>query len=166
MGYKAIYTNARSLAEIGVSAALSRFRALGLNTVTIAGSYHAGKKEASVAVIPSAACPTGVALYEGSDLAALAEAAGTIEACFYEPGSSRVKSDLYDVKRHPRGKGNLRGIVRPAFPDLDTRGEFLAAMQALGAGGVSEVAFYNWGHLRDASLNWIADGLAAMEHPA
>ena len=86
-----------------------------------------------------------------------------IEACFYEPGAARVKADLFDVKRRLRGKGRLRGILRPAFPDLDTKGEFIAAMRALGEGGVSEVAFYNWGHLREANLNWIAEGLAAME---
>jgi hypothetical protein len=123
---------------------------------------QAVRKDASVAVIPSVARPTAGAWYEGSDLAALAEAAGLIEACFYEPGAARVKADLFDVKRRLRGKGRLRGILRPAFPDLDTKGEFLAAMRALGEGGVSEVAFYNWGHLRDANLKWIADGLAAM----
>ncbi len=127
---------------------------------------QAVRKDASVAVIPSVARPTGGAFYEGSDLAALAEAAGLIEACFYEAGAARVKADLFDVKRRLRGKGRLRGIVRPSFPDLETKSEFLAAMRALGEGGVSEVAFYNWGHIRDANLNWIAEGLAAMESAA
>jgi hypothetical protein len=127
---------------------------------------QAVRKDASVAVIPSVARPTGGAFYEGSDLAALAEAAGLIEACFYEAGAARVKADLFDVKRRLRGKGRLRGIVRPSFPDLDTKSEFLAAMRALGEGGVSEVAFYNWGHVRNANLNWIAEGLAAMESAA
>lgn len=127
---------------------------------------QAVRKDASVAVIPSVARPTAGAFYEGSDLAALAEAAGLIEACFYEAGAARVKADLFDVKRRLRGKGRLRGIVRPSFPDLDTKSEFLAAMRALGEGGVSEVAFYNWGHIRDANLNWIAEGLAAMESAA
>ena len=121
------------------------------------------RKEVDVAVIPSVARPTGGAWYEGSDLAALADATGIIEACFYEPGATRVKADLFDIRRRLRGKGHLRGIVRPAFPDLETKGEFLAAMQALGAGGVSEVAFYNWGHLRSANIGWIADGLRALE---
>jgi hypothetical protein len=124
------------------------------------------RKDASVAVIPSVARPTAGAWYEGSDLAALAEAAGLIEACFYEPCAARVKADLFDIRRRLRGKGGLRGILRPAFPDLDTKGEFIAAMRALGEGGVSEVAFYNWGHLRESNLNWIADGLAAMESAA
>jgi hypothetical protein len=121
------------------------------------------RKEVDVAVIPSVARPTSGAWYEGSDLAALADATGIIEACFYEPGATRVKADLFDIRRRLRGKGHLRGIVRPAFPDLETKGEFLAAMQALGAGGVSEVAFYNWGHLRSANIGWIADGLRALE---
>ena len=43
MSYKAIYTYAWDLAETGVEAAASEFRGLGLDTVTIAASYHAGK---------------------------------------------------------------------------------------------------------------------------
>ncbi len=43
MGYKAIYAYPWDLAETGVNAAVDRFLALGLDTVTIAGSYHAGK---------------------------------------------------------------------------------------------------------------------------
>ena len=124
------------------------------------------RKDATVAVIPSVARPTSGAWFEGSDLKALADAAGVIEACFYEPGAQRIKADLFDVKRRLRGSGRLRGIVRPAFPDLDSKDEFLAAMRALGAGGLREVAFYNWGHLRDANVDWIAEGLAAMESAA
>jgi hypothetical protein len=43
MSYRAIYAYAWDLAEAGVPAAVDEFRGLGLNTVTIAGSYHAGK---------------------------------------------------------------------------------------------------------------------------
>src|SRR5262245_36802407 len=43
MSYKAIYAYAWDLAEVGVANSAARFRALGLDTVTIAGSYHAGK---------------------------------------------------------------------------------------------------------------------------
>jgi len=121
------------------------------------------RKNATVAVIPSVARPTAGAWYEGSDLKALAEAAGVIEACFYEPSAARVQADLFDVKRRLRGAGSLRGILRPAFPDLQTKGEFIAAMRALGKGGVRQVAFYNWGHIRDAHLDWIPDGLAELE---
>src|SRR5205085_277317 len=43
MSYKAIYTYAWDLAETGVADAVAQFKGLGLDTVTIAGSYHAGK---------------------------------------------------------------------------------------------------------------------------
>ena len=43
MSYKAIYTYAWDLAETGVKVAAREFRELGLDTVTFAGSYHAGK---------------------------------------------------------------------------------------------------------------------------
>ena len=117
------------------------------------------RKDALVAVIPSVARPTGGAWYEGSDLAALAEAAGILEACFYEPGAARIKADLFDVRRRLGGKGQLRGITRPAWPDLATRGEFLAAVQVLADGGLDGLAFYNWGHLRRSNLAWIAEAM-------
>ncbi len=120
------------------------------------------RKDATVAVIPSVARPTGGAWYEGSDLAALADAAGCIEACFYEPSAARVKADLFDVKRRLGGKGTLRGIMRPAWPDLSSKSDFLAAVAALAEGGVSGLAFYNWGHLRKANLAWIADAMKLL----
>ena len=43
MSYRAIYAYAWDIAETGVRSAVDEFRGLGLNTVTIAGSYHAGK---------------------------------------------------------------------------------------------------------------------------
>jgi hypothetical protein len=122
----------------------------------------ATRKDAEISVIPSVARPTAGAWYEGSDLAALAEATGIIEACFYEPSAARVKADLFDIRRRLGGKGVLRGILRPAYPDLASRSEFVEAMRALGRGGVGEVAFYNWGHLRNAYLDWIPEGLAAL----
>ena len=117
------------------------------------------RKDATVAIIPSVARPTGGSWYEGSDLAALAKAAGIIEACFYEPGSDRIKADLFDVTRRLAGTGKLRGITRPAWPDLSNKADFLAAIQTLVDGGVSGLAFYNWGHLRKANLAWIADAM-------
>ena len=119
------------------------------------------RRDAAVAVIPSVARPTSGAWYEGSDLYALAETAEIIEACFYEPSVERVRADIWDVKRRLRGAGKLRGILRPAFPDLHSRGEVIAAVQALHDAGIDEIAFYNYGHLRSASLGWIGDALNA-----
>ena len=135
----------------------------GVVTSLVAEIRASVRKDATVAVIPSVARPTAGAWYEGSDLAALAETAGTIEACFYEPTAARVKADLFDVKRRLRGKGRLRGILRPAYPDLSDSGELLAAIAALIEGGVTELAFYNWGHLRGANVAKIAQAMQLLE---
>jgi len=126
----------------------------------IRGSVRQG---VDVAVIPSVARPTSGAWYEGSDLIGLAKAAGIVEACFYEPGADRIRADLFDVKRRLGGEGRLRGILRPAYPDLLRRSEFLAAVQALAENGVNEIAFYNWGHLRAANIAWIGDAMRLLD---
>lgn len=153
------------LADTRTDGELSAFLNWRCSVVTslVAEIRAAVRKDAAVAVIPSVARPTGGAWYEGSDLAALAGATGVIEACFYEAGSARVIADLSDVKRRMRGKGKLRGIMRPAYPDFTTRGEFLAAVTALIEGGVTELAFYNWGHLRSANVQWIAEAMKLLE---
>lgn len=134
------------------------FRA-GVVTSLISEIRTAVRPDAEVAVIPSVARPTGGCWYEGSDLTAFAENAGIIEACFYEPAAARVKADLFDIRRRLNGKGKLRGILRPSHPDISSKGEFLEAVASLRAGGVDELAFYNWGHLRRANLAWIGDAL-------
>ena len=149
------------LADVAADGDLRRYLDFrkGVVTSLVAEIRAAVRPDADVAVIPSVARPTGGAWYEGSDLGALAETTGIIEACFYEPNAMRVKADLFDIRRRLRGAGRLRGILRPSHPDLATKGEFLAAVEALREGGVDELAFYNWGHLRRANLAWIGDAM-------
>lgn len=115
--------------------------------------------DTNIAVIPSVARPTGGAWYEGSDLRALGDTTRIVEACFYEPSPMRVKADLFDIRRRIGSDVKLRGILRPAYPDLASRGDFITAVETLRAGGVDELAFYNYGHLRKANLGWIGDAL-------
>ena len=117
------------------------------------------RKDASVAVIPSVARPTAGAWYEGSDLSGLAEAAGLIQALLPGAAAARVKADLFDVKRPSlRSRERLlREINTTEVIRTSMLAFLLATMRALERGAVvSEVTFYNWGHLRDANLVWIA----------
>ena len=148
------------LADVQADGELRRFLDFrgGVVTSLVASIRAAVRSDANVAVIPSVARPSGGAWYEGSDLKGLAEVAGIIEACFYEPNTMRVKADLFDIRRRI-GKAKLRGIVRPSHPDLGSKAEFLAAVAALETGGVEELAFYNWGALRPANIGWIGEAL-------
>jgi hypothetical protein len=130
-------------------------------TSLVAEVRAAVRADAAIAVIPSVARPTAGAWYEGSDLKALAAAAGIVEACFYERSAERVKADAWDVKRRVGDAGRLRGILRPAYPDLESAGEVSAAVTALRAAGIGDIAFYNYGHLRQRSLHWIGAAMTA-----
>lgn len=135
----------------------------GVVTSLVAEIRAAVRDDVEIAVIPSVARPTGGCWYEGSDLQALAETTGFVEACFYEPSAERILADLFDIRRRMKGKGTLRGILRPAYPDIAGKAEFVAAVRALREGGVEDVAFYNWGHVRRTNLGWIR---AALEDAA
>ena len=120
------------------------------------------RSDATVAVIPSVARPTAGAWYEGSDLRALAEAAGIVDACFYEPSVDRIRADIHDTTRRLRHAGTLRAILRPGHPDLQSRGDVIDAVRACRDAGITDVAFYNYGHLRRGNLAWIADAMAVF----
>jgi hypothetical protein len=152
------------LSDVATDGALTRFLNWRSTVVTsLVQEIRANvRANVSVAVIPSVARPTSGAWYEGSDLHALATAAGIIEACFYEPSATRVRADIYDTKRRMNGAGALRGIIRPGFPDLVSRSDVVETARALRDAGISEIAFYNYGHLRRSNINWIADALAVF----
>ena len=152
------------LADTRAAGALNGFLSWRCDTVTslVREIKGAIRNDAAFAIIPSVARPTAGCWYEGSDLPALANAAGTIEACFYEPSAERVRVEAWDVKRRLGNRGQLRGILRPAHPDLKGRDEVVAAVEALRDSGITDIAFYNYGHLRKASLGWIADALAVL----
>ncbi|WP_421759362.1 hypothetical protein [Devosia sp.] len=151
-------------ADVVADGDLRRYIDFRSNVVTslVADIRAAVRKDVKVAVIPSVARPTAGAWYEGSDLRALGATAGIIETCFYEPSPVRVKADLFDIRRRIDTGTTLRGILRPSFPDLSTAGEFIAAVAALREGGVEELAFYNYGHLRRANLEWIGAALGGQ----
>ncbi len=118
------------LATRGATASSAQFLAWRCTVVTslVTEIRAAVRKDAAVAVIPSVARPTGGAWYEGTDLRALAWAAGIVEACFYEPSAARVLADAWDVKRRIGNDGAIRGIMRAAHPDLNSAGEVAAAV--------------------------------------
>jgi hypothetical protein len=152
------------LADVQASGELSgflRFRC-GVVTSLIRDVRAAVRSDAAIAVIPSVARPTGGAWYEGTDVAGLANAGNIIEACFYEPSVARIRADIFDVKRRVGEGARLRGILRPAYPDLQSKADLAGAATALREAGVEGIAFYNYGHLRRQSIAWIADALAAF----
>ncbi len=119
--------------------------------------------ETALAVIPTVQRPTAASWSEGSDLAMLAEAADALEIPAYEPSAARVRADAWDVRRRAGPDARLNFILRPSHPDLAGGAETTAAALALKDIGMAGIAFYNYGHIRLASLDRVRDALAALD---
>ncbi len=124
---------------------------------------QAVRDDCVISVLPSVARPTAGAWYEGSDLAGLARVADYLDVCFYETGPERIAADLHDVMRRVGDVGHLRAVLRPAHPDLRNGDMVAQAVQLLCAAGIKDIGFYNYGHLRPASLDWMATALSNLE---
>ncbi|UXY16856.1 hypothetical protein N8I74_07525 [Chitiniphilus purpureus] len=107
-------------------------------------------------VIPTVQRPTAQTWLEGSDLAALAQAADGIEIPFYEPNAARVLADAVDTLRRVGDATRVRAILRPGPPDLGDGAELAAAWHGLAALGIEGFSFYNYGLLREALWQRVA----------
>lgn len=116
-----------------------------------------------VAVIPTVQRPSAAAWVEGSDLGLLARAADALEVPAYHASAAEVGLDAWDVRRRAGDDAKLHFILRPSFPDLANGAETVAAVRALQPIGPAGLAFYNYGHLRLASLEHVKAALATMD---
>lgn len=151
-------------AQIATDPDLARFLHWRCRVVeTLIGEIRAAvRADAAISVIPSVARPTSGAWYEGSDLAALCAVADYLEVCFYEPSVDRIRADLQDVTHRCAGPAKLRGILRPGPPDLTSREAVIGAVDALVSGGIEDISFYNYGHVRRSGLDWMAEALSGI----
>lgn len=113
-------------------------------------------------VIPTVQRPTAACWLEGSDLAMLAGAADALEIPAYQPTAEAVHLDAWDVRRRVGDQAPLHFILRPSFPDLANGRQTADAALRLKEVGMAGIAFYNYGHIRLASLAHVKAALAAL----
>ncbi len=116
-----------------------------------------------LAVIPTVQRPPAAAWLEGSDFSLLAGAADALEVPAYQPSAEEAFLNAWHVRERAGKDATLNFILRPSFPDLGNGAETVAAAFRLKEVGMAGLAFYNYGHLRLASLERIKAALAALE---
>jgi hypothetical protein len=116
-----------------------------------------------LAVIPTVQRPPAACWLEGSDFALLAAAADALEVPAYQPSAEEAFLSAWHVRERAGADATLHFILRPGFPDLANGGETVAAALRLKEVGMAGLAFYNYGHLRLASLDRIKAALAVLE---
>lgn len=113
----------------------------------------------SLSVIPSVQTPNSLCWREGSDLAALAAAAGRLDVTAYQRGPEAIARDITEVRAAAGPDARLGFILRPTWPHVSGAAELAACVTAARAAGADRISFYNYGHMRLQSLDWIAAAL-------
>lgn len=115
-------------------------------------------QEVGLAVIPTTQSPNSLCWIEGSDLAALAKIA-RLEVPAYQSGVPAILSDVAATRVAAGPGARLGYIVRPTYPNLPSAGDVRTVVREIGATGAASISFYNYGHMRLSSLDWIKAAL-------
>lgn len=113
-----------------------------------------------LAIIPTTLSPNTLCWIEGSDLAQLANAADRLEVPAYQSGVAAIADDIAHVRRTVGDNARLGFILRPSHPNLYSAEDVAGAVDAVRASGAESIAFYNYGHMRLKSLDWIRAALS------
>jgi hypothetical protein len=117
--------------------------------------------DTSLAVIPTVQKPSAACWLEGSDFALLAAAADVLEVPAYQASAEEAYLDAWHVRARAPDAA-LHFILRPSL-DLANGAETVAAARRLKTLGVEGLAFYNYGHIRLASLDHIRGALEVLD---
>ena len=109
----------------------------------------------SLAIIPTIRTPVSLCWREGSDLARLAQAADRLEIPIYRNGAEASAQEMAEARASAGPGARIGFILRPTWPTLNGPKELDAARDAASDAGADSVAYYNYGHLRLESLEWI-----------
>ena len=112
-----------------------------------------------LAVIPSVQTPNALCWREGSDLAALAKVADRLEVPAYQTGPAAIAQDMDQVRAAAGDAAAIGFILRPTWPHVTGPDDLAACVASARAAGAAHLSFYNYGHMRLQSLDWIAAAL-------
>lgn len=111
--------------------------------------------EVMLAVIPTVQTPNDLCWSEGSDLSLLADAADRLEIPVYQTGLCAMTTDVENVRASAGTDAKIGYIIRPSYPNISNAEQTLEAVQMVCDAGAESISFYNYGHIRLQSLDWI-----------
>lgn len=138
-------------------AAFHRFRC-DVVTSLVADIRAAVNPAVKVKVIATCQRPHATAYLEGHDLAALDAVSDGLELPLYQASPEAIVADgryVLDLVSPSR----TSVILRPGYPDMSREADLVAALKGLRDLGIGDCAFYNFGMLRPANLEWLRNAL-------
>ena len=110
----------------------------------------------TLAIIPTVQSPNTLCWREGSDLASLAAAADRLEVPAYQIGPRAIADDINQTRKTAGDQAKLGFILRPTWPNISGPGQLQENVDAALSASADRISFYNYGHMRLQSLDWIA----------
>lgn len=132
----------------------------GVVTSLVSEVRAAMNPDVGLAVIPSVQSPNAQCWIEGSNLVQLAGAADRLEVLAYQTGVSNIAADVADVRATIGPEARAGFIMRPTYPNLRDADEVRDTVRVLTKAGAESISFYNYGHMRLQSLDWIKAAFA------
>ncbi len=113
-------------------------------------------RDIGLAVIPTVQTPNSHCWREGSDLVGLAHAADRLEVPAYQCGPAAIAADMAEVRAVVGENARIGFILRPTWPHVQGPDDLTVCLHAATDAGAETISFYNYGHMRLQSLNWIS----------
>ncbi len=111
--------------------------------------------EVSLAIVPTVQTPNDLCWSEGSDLSLLADVADRLEIPVYQTGLRAMTTDVENVRTSAGADAKIGYILRPTYPNIANAEQTREAVQMVNGAGAETISFYNYGHMRLQSLDWI-----------
>ncbi|MEO3430918.1 hypothetical protein AAFN88_18840 [Pelagibius sp. CAU 1746] len=109
----------------------------------------------SLSVIPTVRSPLSLCWREGSDLARLAAAADRLAIPLYCAGAEATGREARAARAAAGPEARLSFILRPSWPTIRSAEELAAVLEAVTGAEAHSIEYYNYGHIRLQSLDWI-----------
>lgn len=109
----------------------------------------------TLSVIPTVRTPLADCWREGADLARLAKVADRLAIPIYRKGPEATVAEMAAARAMAGPHARLSFILRPSWPTLNGPEDVAVALAAAETFEAGMVEFYNYGHMRLRSLEWI-----------
>lgn len=123
---------------------------------SLVDEIRAHNPQAKIKIITTTQKTHATSILEGHDLAALHKAAHALELPLYQPSLAAAKAEAGYIIRMLGGIDRLGMILRPGWPDMRNRKQFVETLAAVRALGVRDIGFYNYDLLPRANLRWLS----------
>lgn len=123
---------------------------------SLAEEIRAGiRPEVKIRIITTTQASHATCALEGHDLAALHRVTDGLETPLYQSSAAAAKTEGKYIIRQVGGAERLAAILRPGWPDMQSREQVVDTVTSVRALGIQDIGFYHYDMLLPVNLRWL-----------